>query len=124
MSPGPAAPKRRNINPVVARERARKGALARNTPDSCIHSLEAAQLTTAQKRRLAALLMPFLDGGEEPPAALAGAGLSACAENAHHRARARARVVRRGGGGPGERALLPPRAPDDLRGDRGAARGR
>ena len=57
----PAAPKRRyNIDPVVARERARRGALARNTPDGYITSLTRAELTDAQKRRLAVLLMPFL----------------------------------------------------------------
>ncbi len=65
---GPAAPKRRyNIDPVVARERARRGALARNTPDGYITSLARATLTAAQKRRLALLLMPFLLDEEEQP---------------------------------------------------------
>lgn len=73
-TPSPAAPRLRNVDPVVACERARKGAIARNTPDSYIRSLEAAQLTAAQKRRLAALLMPFLDGVDLPAAeAVAGA---------------------------------------------------
>jgi hypothetical protein len=66
MPSGPAAPRRYNVDPVVARERARLGALARNSPDSYINSLAAVTLTTAQKRRLAALLMPFL--ADEQPA--------------------------------------------------------
>ena len=52
------------ISPQAARERARKGAIGRNSPDSYIRSLAAAELTAGQKRRLAALLMPFLDTAE------------------------------------------------------------
>ena len=70
--PGSVAPKRPyNIDPEVARERARRGGYARNTPDSHIRSLAAVTLTVAQKRRLAALLMPFLDDDDS---AAAGAG--------------------------------------------------
>ena len=70
--PAPAAPKRPyRIDPKVASERGRRGARARNSPDGYISTLAAATLTTAQKRRLAALLMPFLD---EEPAEDAAAG--------------------------------------------------
>ena len=64
--PDPAAPAKRpyNIDPVVAHQRARTGALVRNSPDGYITSLSRVTLTTEQKRRLAALLMPFLD--EQP----------------------------------------------------------
>lgn len=64
--PGTTAPKRPyNIDPQVARERARAAAHARNSPDSYIRSLERAALTDEQKRRLARLLMPFIDGRAE-----------------------------------------------------------
>jgi hypothetical protein len=66
--PARTAPKKRNVPKEVAVERARKAAYARNQPDSYIRSLEAAELTTAQKRRLAALLMPFLGDGEHDAA--------------------------------------------------------
>ena len=57
----PERPKRPyRIDPVVAHERARIAARVRNSPDGYITSLAAAELTTAQKRRLAALLMPYL----------------------------------------------------------------
>jgi hypothetical protein len=70
--PATAAPKRPyRIDPEVAHERARIGANARNSPDGYIKALARATLTAAQKRRLAALLMPFLD--EEEPAAGTGA---------------------------------------------------
>lgn len=59
------APKKRNIDPQVAHDRARRGAAARNSPDGYIKSLSRATLTTAQKRRLAALLMPFLLADDE-----------------------------------------------------------
>jgi hypothetical protein len=64
--PDPAAPKKRpyRIDPTVAHERASRAARVRNSPDGYIRSLAAATLTTAQKRRLATLLMPFLD--EQP----------------------------------------------------------
>jgi hypothetical protein len=68
--PGPAAPKRPyRIDPVVAHERARLAARVRNSPDTYIGQLERSELTAEQKRRLAVLLMPFLDD-----AAAAGAG--------------------------------------------------
>jgi hypothetical protein len=66
-APGPesSVPKRRyRIDPQVARERARKAGRARNTPDAYIRSLETAALTAEQKRRLALLLMPFLDSDD------------------------------------------------------------
>jgi hypothetical protein len=44
--------------------RAKKAAAVRNSPDGYITTLERTDLTTAQKRRLAVLLMPFLDGAE------------------------------------------------------------
>ena len=60
---GTSAPKRPyRIDPQVAHERAVKAAAARNAPDTYIGQLERAALTAEQKRRLAALLMPFLDG--------------------------------------------------------------
>lgn len=52
------------IDPVVAHERASLAARVRNSPDGYITSLSSAELTTAQKRRLAELLMPFL--AEQP----------------------------------------------------------
>jgi hypothetical protein len=63
MSAHAAAPKRPYHIPAdVATNRGRLGALARNSVDTYIGSLEkaAAELTTAQRRRLALLLMPFL----------------------------------------------------------------
>ena len=58
----PAAPKRPyRIDPQVAHERAIQAALIRNSPDGYITSLSRVTLTTAQKHRLAVLLMPFLD---------------------------------------------------------------
>jgi hypothetical protein len=72
----PAAPKRPyRIDPVVASERARRGALVRNSPDGYIRVLERTELTAAQKRRLAALLMPFL--GEQPAGEDSAAGAGA-----------------------------------------------
>ncbi len=71
--PGSAAPKRHyRIDPEVARERARRAALARNAPDTYIGQLERAELTDEQKRRIAVLLMPFLGG--QPAGSAAGAG--------------------------------------------------
>ena len=40
-----------------------KAAAVRNSPDGYIMALARATLTAEQKRRLAALLMPFLTGG-------------------------------------------------------------
>lgn len=72
----PAASKRPyRIDPVVAHERARLGANARNSPDGYIRALARATLTTAQKRRLASMLMPFLD--EEPTGEDSAAGAGA-----------------------------------------------
>jgi len=53
------------VDPQMAQERARLAARARNSPDSYIKSLARATLTDEQKRRLAALLMPFLSGDSE-----------------------------------------------------------
>ena len=59
-----SAPKRPyRIDPQVAHERAMKAAAVRNSPDGYIMALARATLTAEQKRRLAALLMPFLTGG-------------------------------------------------------------
>lgn len=59
--PAIAAPKRPyRIDPQRAHERAIIAARARNSPDTIIGQLERAKLTAEQKRRLAALLMPFL----------------------------------------------------------------
>ena len=64
--PAPSVPKRRyRVDPEMARERARRAALARNSPDSYIRSRETACLTIAQKRRLAALLMPWLGENQD-----------------------------------------------------------
>ena len=54
-----------NVDPQVAHERAIIAVRARNSPDSYIKSLGRAELTTAQKRRLALLLMPFLLGDDD-----------------------------------------------------------
>lgn len=64
VMPEIAIKRRYKIDPAVARERARRAAFVRNSPDTYIRSLAAATLTADQKRRLAALLMPFLD--EQP----------------------------------------------------------
>lgn len=59
----PPAPKRPyRIDPQVAHERASRAARVRNSPDTYIGQLERSELTDEQKRRLAALLMPFLLG--------------------------------------------------------------
>jgi hypothetical protein len=58
-----------NIDPQVAHERAIIAARVRNSPDGYITSLERATLTAEQKRRLAALLMPFLDRDGDQDAA-------------------------------------------------------
>jgi hypothetical protein len=71
-SPTPKRPYR--IDPVVAHERARRGAAARNAPDTYIRQLAAATLTTEQKRRLAELLMPFLAETPEVDDAATGHG--------------------------------------------------
>ncbi len=60
------------ISPQKAHERAKKGAAARNSPDGYIRVLERTDLTAEQKRRLAALLMPFLDGAEQSGGDAAG----------------------------------------------------
>ena len=64
--PDPAAPAKRpyRIDPERARSRAIQAALVRNSPDGYITSLSRVTLTTGQKCRLAALLMPFL--AEQP----------------------------------------------------------
>ena len=63
--PRPELRKPYNVDPKVAHERAILAARARNSPDSYIKSLAAAELTREQKRRLAVLLMPFLLGDED-----------------------------------------------------------
>jgi hypothetical protein len=54
--------------------RARKGAIARNSPDTYIRSLERAadELTAKQKRDLTALALSFLAEPAEPGGAEAG----------------------------------------------------
>ncbi|MGN6177222.1 MAG: hypothetical protein ACTHPS_30365 [Streptosporangiaceae bacterium] len=47
------------ISPQKAHERAIKGAIGRNSPDSYIRSLERTELTAEQKRRLTVLVMSF-----------------------------------------------------------------
>jgi hypothetical protein len=46
-------------------ERNKKGAAGRNHPDSYIRSLERAELTAEQKRRLVWLVMSFFDDREQ-----------------------------------------------------------
>ena len=71
--PGSAVAKRPyRIDPAVARERASRAARVRNSPDTYIGQLERAELTDEQKRRIAALLMPFLSA--QRSGAVAGAG--------------------------------------------------
>ena len=72
--PDPAAPAKRpyRIDPAVARERSRRGALGRNSPDGYITCLSRVTLTTEQKQRLAVLLMPFL--AEQPAGDRQGTG--------------------------------------------------
>jgi len=71
----PPVPKRAyRIDPEVARERASRAARVRNSPDTYIGQLERAKLTGEQKRRLAALLMPFLDEQPAEDSSPAGAG--------------------------------------------------
>jgi hypothetical protein len=58
----PGKPKRHyNIDPVVAHERAITANRVRNSPDTYIRQLERAELTDQQKRRIARLVLPFLD---------------------------------------------------------------
>ena len=47
--------------------RNRKGAIGRNSPDSYIRSLERAELTAEQKRKLTALVLSFYDSADEQP---------------------------------------------------------
>lgn len=75
MTTSSAARKRKRpyrIDPDVAHRRAQQGAAVRNSPDGYITTLARAELTDAQKRRLAALLMPFL--ADQPAAAGNGDG--------------------------------------------------
>ena len=63
--PATQAPKRRyTIDKQTARERARKAAAARYSPDTYISSLERATLTAAQLQRLVRLLLRQLDQGD------------------------------------------------------------
>ena len=55
------------ISPQKAHERARKGAIGRNSPDSYIRSLATAELTAEQKRKLTSLVLSFYDSGDERP---------------------------------------------------------
>jgi hypothetical protein len=59
-------PRPYNIPPEVASERGKKGAAVRNSPDGYIRVLERTDLTPAQKRRLARLVMSFFDDREQP----------------------------------------------------------
>lgn len=60
------------ISPQKAQERARKGGFARNHPDTYIRSLEHAELTAEQRRRLIRLVLSFYGGDERPGGAEAG----------------------------------------------------
>ena len=70
MSDPAAPPKRRyRTDPKMAHERAMVAARARNSPDTYIGQIERAELTDAHRRRLAAILMPWLadlDGATAP----------------------------------------------------------
>ena len=57
---------RRDADPEWRRERARKAVAVRNSPASYINSLERANLTDEQKRRLIKLALSFLDSAEQP----------------------------------------------------------
>lgn len=48
------------VSPENAHVRAKKAAAVRNSPDGYITTLERTDLTAAQKRRLAAMVLPFL----------------------------------------------------------------
>jgi hypothetical protein len=60
------------ISPQKAHERAKKAAAGRKNPDYLIRTLAVAELTAEQKRKIAALLMPFLDADEQVGGVAAG----------------------------------------------------
>jgi hypothetical protein len=65
-------PRQYRIDPEVASERGKKAAAVRNSSDGYITSLSRRELTPAQKRRLARLVMTFFDDREQAGGDAAG----------------------------------------------------